>query len=99
MALEKEVQYKGMICKYHKIVQICADFNTHPAGEETYTKMTVKVALYVDETHRNNDVFNYLRLKTYHFQQDLPKSPSNEKVEKVYKALSKLSEFDGAIDV
>jgi len=99
MALLKEVEYKGIVCNYHKIVQIDVEFTNSFPNADTYTKMDVTVALFKDVTQRDDDVDRALRLKQYHFIKSVHPSPSNEKIDQVYKALKKLTEFDGAVDV
>jgi hypothetical protein len=99
MALQKEITYKEVVCNYHKIVRIDSEFHNYQPDTDEYTKMDVTVALYKDNIARNNSVENYLRLKQYHFLKSEPKSPSNEKIDKVYIALKKLDEFDGSIDI
>jgi hypothetical protein len=99
MALLKEVEYKGITCNYHKIVQIDVEFGNSTPNSDTYTKMDVTVALFKDATQRDDNVENCLRLKQYHFLKSVHPSPANEKIDQVYKALKKLTEFDGAEDV
>jgi hypothetical protein len=98
MALVKEVMYKEVVCNYHKIVRMDTEFHNYQPDTDEYTKMDVTVALYKDSTARANSVENYLRLKHYHFLKSDLNSPDSEKVDKVYKALKKLDDFDGAID-
>jgi thymidylate synthase len=99
MSLLKEVEYKGITCNYHKIVQIDTEFSNHSPNADTYTKMDVTVALFKDATQRDDDVGRALRIKQYHFLKSVHPSPANEKIDQVYKALKKLDEFNGATDV
>jgi hypothetical protein len=98
MALIKEIIYKDIICNYHKITRIDAEFYGNTPNSNTYTKMDVEVALFKDSTQRDSNCEHSLRTKQYHFLQSAPKSPASEKIDSVYKALKKLPEFDGAID-
>ena len=99
MALLKEISYKGILCNYHKIVQIDTEFNNPSPNIDTYTKMDVTVALFKDTVQRDDNVDHALRLKQYHFLKSIHPSPANEKIDQVYKALKKLPEFDRAEDV
>ena len=99
MALRKQIVYKEVVCEYHKIVQIDSYFYTPTPNSEDYTKMDVGVALYKDVAARNGNVENILRIKQYHFYKSDLNSPASEKIDKVYKALKKLPEYDGAEDV
>ena len=99
MALLKEVEYKGIVCNYHKIVQVDTEFSNPAPNADTYTKMDVTVALFKDTTQRDDDVGRALRLKQYHFLKSVHPSPANEKIDQVYKGLKKLDEFQGAEDV
>jgi hypothetical protein len=98
MALIKEITYKGIVCNYHKIVRVNAEFYGNAPNSNTYTRMDVEVALFKDAAQRDTDCEHSLRVKQYHFLQSAPKSPASEKIDKVYTALKKLPEFDGAVD-
>ena len=99
MALQIGVIYKGISCNYHKIVHLDTEFGNQEPNSDTYTKMDVVVALFESATQRDSDVSNALRLKQYHFIKSEPHSPANEKIDKVYAALKRLPEFEGAVDV
>ena len=99
MALRKEVTYKGLTCTYHKVVGTYAEFYNSAPNADSYTKIDVMVALYKDAEHRDAEVEHYLRVKGYHFLASQPHAPANEKVARIYRALKRLPEFDGAEDV
>ena len=98
MALLKEIEYKGILCNYHKITRIEVEFfNAAPNGD-SYSSMKVDVSLFKDVTQRDSDCEHALRVKQYHFVKSAPKSPASEKIDKVYIALKKLPEFNEAVD-
>jgi hypothetical protein len=99
MALKKSVEYRGVVCNYHKIVEIEVEFFTQPPDVAAYSTLTATVGLFVDAAQRDSDVSRALRLKQYHFQKSDQHSPADEKIDKVYKALKFLPEFVGAEDV
>ena len=98
MALIKEIVFKGITCNYHKIVRINVEFYSNVPNSDAYTKMDVEVALFKDVAQRDDNAEHYLRIKQYHFLKSALKSPASEKIDKVYAALKKLDEFDGAVD-
>jgi hypothetical protein len=99
MALQKDIVFKEVVLSYHKILAIWGEFAAVNPNSNEYTSINVKVASYKDATTRALDVENYIRLKEYHYLAGQVDAPTNEHVEKAYKALKKLPEFEGAIDV
>ena len=99
MALAKDILYKDITCTYHKIICANVEFCVPIPNTDTYNKMDVTVSSYIDAAHREANVRNCLRVKTYHFFKSDADSPNNEKIEKIYKALKELDEFEGAEDV
>ena len=99
MALLKEVIYKGVVCNYHKIWEMRPVFASQVPNSGEYTSINIVVGLYKDEVVRENEVKAHLRLKEYRFVAGELNAPENEKIEKAYKALKKLPEFEGAEDV
>ena len=99
MALKKDIIFKGVVCNYHKIWAIYGEFATVNPNSDDYTSINVKVALYKDVNVRAENVENFLRLKEYRFFAGEPNAPEKETVAKAYKALKKLTEFDGVEDV
>ena len=98
MSLRKDVIFKGVTCNYHKIWAIYGEFASVNPNSNNYTFINVKVALYKDVNVRAENVENFLRLKEYRFIAGEPNAPDNEKIEKAYKALKKLPEFQDAVD-
>ena len=98
MALLKDVTYKGVVCNYHKIWSNDVKFSAPAPGIDVYTKMDVTVVTYKNLAARTADVENFLRTKTYHFFSTDDICPAHEKINKIYKALKELPEYDEAED-
>jgi len=98
MALLKDISYKEVLLQYHKVWAIWGEFAVVEPNSNQYTSINIKVASYKDATTRALNVENYIRLKEYHYIQGSVDAPVNEHIEKAYKALRKLPEFDGAVD-
>ena len=98
MALQKDITFKEVVLSYHKVWAIDGEFAAADPNSNAYTTITIRLASYKDTATRALNVENYIRLKEYHYIVGGVNAPTNEHVEKAYKALKKLPEFDGAID-
>lgn len=99
MALKKEVDFKGIVCKYHKVWSMSGEFGTESPNSGDYTVIQVKVALYKDAVTRELSVENFLRLKEYHFTHGKPSAPNHAEIADVYDSLKDSAEFNGSEDV
>lgn len=99
MALQKEVDYRGIVCNYHKVLGMNVEFRVDPPGSNGYSKVDIIVGLYKDAAHRVGGVDNALRTKQYHYLKSDTGAPTKAELDEVYDALKLLPEFNGAVDV
>jgi len=101
MALSKDILYKGVICNYHKILSISAEYTNLSPNADRYKTLSAKVGSYKDSTIRGDDVGSFLLLTNIRYTYGQPSAPETDKIDKVYKSLKKdpSSPFVGAEDV
>lgn len=99
MAIQKDVTFKGVVCNYHKLWSVNAEFANGTPNIDTYTVINVEVAMYKDLATRVGSVENFLRMQTYHFYRGAVGCPTKAEIGDVYDAIKDLPEYAGAVNV